>query len=79
MTKFKIKEKDLYFKTKKGLDTNKIERIEQLEISIANLELFILTAYEKLDDLKHEKFMLSKGYDYNLRKEMEKMKNGNIL
>lgn len=61
-------------------DLNK--KMNQLENSIANLELLILTAYDKLDELKHEKFMLSKGFNSNMesiRQEMEKMKDGKIL
>ena len=76
MLKFKnIKEKDLYFKTKKGYDTDKIERIKQLKIGIYNLDLFIITAYEKISELRNELSLLSFDYEIdtdNLKQEMEK-------
>lgn len=83
MLKFKnIKEKDLYFKTKKGYDTDKIERIKQLKIGIYNLDLFIITAYEKISELRNELSLLSFDYEIdtdNLKQEMEKMKDGKIF
>lgn len=82
MRKFNVKEKDLYFKTKKGFDVNKIERIKQLKICIYNLDLFIITACEKINELRKELSLLSLDYEIdidNLKQEMERMKDGKIF